>query len=352
MAVELNVNPTVEERFGAHLGMSDPKTGQLIDTESVSQDNKQPEDEREELVAETEETEEAAEEKLDASDEPAAESDEGQDDEYLETWADLAETFEVEPDELLAHIQIAGREGDGADTVSLKTIVDHYRAAPEANAQALTQLEQERTTEREAHDARIDELQRATLSMMSRVDAENHTDEWWNNLREKDPAQYISRREQQARDQRSIDSAFETMNAEKQRRATEDQAQADAYQSEQATLLFQIQPKWRDPKIGKAVHADVETYMKQFFSQQQLDELVDARSIEAVWKARQYDKSQERSPGLKKRLRKVSRKRLVKTARDERQAISAQEKAYRASSARLKETGRLEDGLDAFGRHI
>ena len=369
MTMDLSVNQDVAALFEAHLDEQDALGGENISPENPDSDSggerdpaprrkanlrevtpeTDPEPEADPDPEPTETPEEDAGE--DAGVEASGEEGEGEEGEdVIETWDDIAETFDVDPAELLGHIQIQGR---GENSVSLEHIVNEWRNAPESIANNETELAEMKAGFQKEHDERLQGLQAQTLMLMQRNESENHSQDWWDKLAEENPGEWIKRDRQRREDQRAIEEAFSTMKAEGERRTQASSETHSAYVAEQGELLFKLRPDWSEDKAGKAAHADIGSCLKRSgFSQEQRAELVDARSILTVWKAAQFDKMQDKAPALRKRLRKLPRKHRGTSARDDRPQKSAATRRFQASSERLRKTGRLEDGIEAFERFV
>ncbi len=359
MSMDLSVNEDVARLFETHLdeadGLSPEKTATTSEDRDTEGEEPHAEERRPKLRQVEEETAEEApegdQEELDTSAEEGAEAEgeeEGED--FIETWAELAETFEVPPDDLLGHIQIEGR---GDDLVPLQQIVSEWREAPNLISRGEAELGELRAEQTKVHDERIEQLQAQTLTLMQRLESENHSEEWWAKLRDDNPGEWIKRNEQRNQDKRSVEEAFATMRSEGERRSKVEAEDHDRYVSEQADLLYKLRPAWKDENAGKAAHADItEILNRSKFSDEQKRNLVDAKSIEIVWKAAQWDKSQDKKPALKKRLRRLPRKHRASSARDERPQVAAADKRYQSSSDKLRETGKFEDGVEAFERFL
>lgn len=351
MGMHLEVNQDVAGGFERYLDQSHPDTGEekqvaekTPDTTQQDDDEVEPQEEEETRQAADDEEEVVVEEPGEETETVAAEGD------TIETWTDLADVLEIEPDELLEHIQIQGR---GEGNISLSHIVEQWRNAPEANAESVARADAERTTQREEHKQVVDDLKRVTLGMIQRHDSQARPQEFWDKLRREDPAEYIRQTEQRTAEKHDIDTAFSQLQAEEERSSKEDDAAQQAYADEQADLVFKLRPDWQEPLQGKAAHEDISGYLQRNgFSQDQQEGLVDARSIVTVWKAAQYDKGQKAKPGLKKRLRKLPKKHIRASARNETTRNTARDKKRDSALDNFRKTGRIEDGAAFFEEHL
>jgi hypothetical protein len=355
MGMHLEVNQDVAGGFERYLDQSNPKTGEEIAAAEKTPDTAQPDGDEVETPEEEEARLAAAagEEEEPVVEEPGEETETAAtvaDDDTIETWSDLAEVLEIEPNELLEHIQIQGR---GEGNISLSHIVEQWRNAPEANAESVARADAERTTQREEHKQVVDDLKRVTLGMIQRHDSQARPQEFWDKLRREDPAEYIRQTEQRTAEKHDIDTAFAQLQSEEERSSKEEDAAQQAYADEQADLVFKLRPDWQEPLQGKAAHEDISGYLQRNgFSQDQQEGLVDARSIVTVWKAAQYDKGQKAKPGLKKRLRKLPKKHIRASARNETTRNTARDKKRDSALDNFRKTGRIEDGAAFFEEHL
>lgn len=269
----------------------------------------------------------------------------------INTFSDLATSFEVEESELLDHLQIMGREGE--DLVPLSQIVSQYRSGFSESQSSRVELEAERTQLRADSDTGMQRLQEVTARLVAKVEKNFTPEGGWDALRSSNPGEYIRLKEMQDSDRKDAEAAIVVMQEETNRRSQEDNAKNDRYVAQQAEKTFRLRPDWKTPVIGKAAHDDINSYLtNNGFDQEQISELVDANSIITVWKAAQYDKAQALRPELKKRLSKLPRKHLKASARDETVRNVAQDKQRKAASDKFRQTGRIEDSLTLFEEHI
>jgi hypothetical protein len=360
------VNPEVQAGFERFLDQSEVPVATENSSDSESQDSAPAEVEpnREEARLEDQESgpepvsaqaeDELApegDESAEGADEQAAAAPESGDNDVIDTVADLAASFEIEENEFLEHLQIAGR--DGEESVSLSTMVDHYRNAPAETEAARTEIETERTNLRASSDQFLTRLQDVTARIVARVDQQREPDGGWEKLRASNPAEYIRLRELEQSDRAQASEAIGLMREETDRRSKEDDAKYDVYVREEANKTFRLRPEWKTPAVAKAAHDDINSYLTNHgFEQEQIDQLVDANSIICVWKAAQYDKQQAAKPGVRKRLSKLPRKHLRTTARDETVRNVARDKQRKDVSDKFRQSGKIEDALALFGEHV
>ena len=312
-----------------------------------------PEEVREETTA-AEETAEVAEDESDAetSDEEVAAAAEGEEEldagQVIDTWDELAQSFEVDPQDLLSHMTVPDAQGNA---VSLADVVEAYNDPASTHLEEQVQARVE--TIRAASDTAMQELTAATAQVIARVQQHRAPDGGWDALRQSDPAEYIRQREMQDSDRRSAQDALDLMDRETARREGEDSSAKEQYLQQQAKLTYQLMPGWRDPNAGRAAQQEIHDYLvRSGFSKDQIEVLDDARSIVTVWKAAQWDRAQKAKPLRLKRLKGLPTKHVGATARDDTPRANAQQKEHNAALKKFEKSGNLEDALSLFEEHV
>ena len=273
------------------------------------------------------------------------------DPEYIDTWDALAESLEFDPTELLNHLQIPGR-ADG-ETVSLADAVDQYRRGPDLDAAAQARIDSVSEELREDSKKRYGELEKLTSRMISKIERHRAPQGGWDELRARDPSEYIRLTELQSADRADAEAAISSLEEEAARNTEASKKADEKNEREQTELTYKLRPDWRDAKVGRAAFDEIQGYLQTSgFNQEQMDSLIDARSIITVWKAAQYDKSQRKKPRLLKRLRKLPTKHVKATARDEVAPTSAREKERGATLDRFRKSGKIKDAVSLFEEHL
>lgn len=321
----------------------DQSTSEGTDAEEASETQ---EGSEEEASEETPAAEETSEETV-----AAAPADEETEAEYIDSWDDLAASLEFDPQELLDHLQIPGRaEGE---TISLSEAVNQYRSGPDLDAAARAEVDSVTAGLREDSKKRFSELETLTARMIGKIERHRAPAGGWDALRDSDPSEYIRLTEAQNADRADAEAAIASLQAEAQRHESEDKKLQERIEQEQTALTYKLRPDWRDAKVGRAAFEEIQGYLKTSgFSPEQVDSLIDARSIITVWKAAQYDKSQAKKPRLLKRLRKLPAKHVKASARDETAPVAAQQKEHDAALDKFRKSGQIKDAVSLFGEHI
>jgi len=167
------------------------------------------------------------------------------------------------------------------------------------------------------------------------------TDEYWANIKESDPMEYLVQREA-LRD-------VQTKNAERAYQLEQLQAQQDAERDEnlqrhiesENTKLHDVIPEWSDRKLAEAEKKLIMKFgLRSGYSQKELDRTFDSRAVSIMRKGALWDQMQEKKHGIKP-VRRQSMKPGSKSGDPGR--INAGKAAER-----LKKSGRVEDAAGVF----
>lgn len=272
------------------------------------------------------------------AEEPAAEE------RGIETWDDLASSFEVEPQQLLDHIRIRGR---GDEEVSLGHILHEYRRGPDRNVEAEMRAKQAEEARQAEHDRTIAELHEHTRDLIERVKQDRKVN--WEELRRTDLAEYVRLKEEAEGRERAAMRAVELSERERKRLEGEEAERREAWRKQQVELTFKLRPEWKDAKVADAAMAEVDAYMREVgFPEPVIESIEDALSIQTVWEAAQYRKLRKAQPEVNKRLRGLPKKALRPSARDETAPQVAERKERSRRLGTFRNSGRIEDGLSFF----
>ena len=193
----------------------------------------------------------------------------------------------------------------------------------------------------EASKLREQAVQALEFAQQQQPQTPEQTDEYWANLRESDPVQYLVERDG-LRD-------VQTKNAERAYQLEQLQKQQDAergenlnqFIEEQKVELLKLVPEWKDSKLANAEKKLVMEYGKSIgFTKQELDQAYDSRAVATMRKAALWDQLQEKKHGIKP-VRRQSMKPGSKSGDPGR---IKQGKA----AERLKKSGRVEDAAGVF----
>jgi hypothetical protein len=208
----------------------------------------------------------------------------------------------------------------------------------------------------EAERARIDEAKqlRDTYSQRLQVieqmlnqpaDNENLSE-----LRESDPIGYAIRVAERA----EKDKQLQAVQAERQRIAT--QQQAEQQEQLKGHLAVEVQklkewiPEFRDEAKADMARKDIKAYAKSIgFSDQELANVYDARAVQTLYKAMQYEKLMKGKSVATKKVNEAPK--TLKAGASQPQGTSEQE-AYKKQYQKLKQSGKKQDAAKLFEKFI
>ena len=205
----------------------------------------------------------------------------------------------------------------------------------------MEELHQKYTSEIEQiHQERqqyMDYLNQIVDQSMSGLDKYANVD--WDSLKNKDPVEYITKREEYRQSQEKLQS-MKNEQAQAQQKYAMDmkQAQSEMVQQEHKKLV-EAMPEWGDPAQQKTLSSSIKEYgLSQGFTEEELNSLVDHRSVLVLMKAAKLDKMEKSNVRAKKLKNKP------KVVRPGKGASQQKSKSKRAEQMkRLQGSGRVDD---------
>lgn len=162
----------------------------------------------------------------------------------------------------------------------------------------------------------------------------------WNKLKSEDPMAYM----QQKDALRDLEDSKRKLSEEKARIAAENQKDYEANlvkaRESQIKILADKLPEWVDPVKGAKLKSDVKNFaMAEGFSEQEIDMLMDARSIKVLNDARKYNEL------LKSKISKKKQKLVPKMQKPGTPQTKEDNRSdkIKAQRARLRKTGHVND---------
>ena len=315
---------SVTEAQEALLSLLEPEeeTPETEEAQPTEEEESQPleEDESFEEESEEEEAEEAEEE---------SEETEGEEEEELYAVTVNGEEVAVSLDELLSGYS---RQSDytrktqeiANDRKEMESLQQQYNSE-------IAQIQQER-------QQYMDALTNVMQGSMGELEKFANVD--WNALRENDPIEYVTTREQYREAQEKIQGLQnEQARAAQIQQAQNNQAQHQMLQVEKGKLVEAL-PDWGEPEKQKELATKLQSYAKeQGFTSDELNSLIDHRSILVLLKAQKYDqlqKSNVKSKKLKNKPKVIRAGSGTSTTKSDKSKRAAQMK-------RLRGTGHIDD---------
>ena len=248
------------------------------------------EEEESQPVAEDESFEEESEEEEEPEGEEESEETEGEQEEELYAVTVNGEEVAVSLDELLSGYS---RQSDYTrKTQEIATDRKEMEALQQRYNSEVQQIQQERQQYMEALTNVISNNS-AELEKFSNID--------WNTLRETDPIEYVTTREQYREAQEKVQAMHnQRAQAQQSQQVEMNKAQHQMLQVEKGKLVEAL-PEWGDPEKQKELSANLQSYAKdQGFSAEELNSLIDHRSVLVLLKAQKYDQLQNSDVKSKK----------------------------------------------------
>jgi len=304
----------------------------------MESEEEKPETEEAAPTEEEESTEETQDESLE--EEPEEEESE-EDDDYEGT-----EEREVEGQDLYA-VTIDGEEHQipldellkgysrQSDYTRKTQQVSEQRKEFDAMKQNMAQEYQQIQAERNQY---VQSLQNLMKTSMGNVDKFDNID--WETMKETDPIEYVTKREEFREAQEKVQGMRNEQQMAQQRQAAQEQTSRQELLQREHNALVDALPDWGNPDKQKGLAKGIRDYaMGQGFAKEELDSLVDHRSILVLLKAKQYDQLQKADVKSKK-LKNKPRVIRAGTGRDK----DADSKSKRtAKMKRLRSSGHVDD---------
>lgn len=338
--VSSNMQPgSMQEAEEAFLKMMNPppedneESEETQASEEVSED--EPESSENRVVGESEEeTEDDAEEE---ETEESLEEEESEDESETETVYTVrvdGKDVEVTEDELLK-----GYSRQADYTKKTQELAEYRRQMDGAVQQAQQEIQQTQ----QARAQYVDAVEAAISTNYAHLQQFQNVD--WERLKTEDREEYLTKRDDYRQAQEQI------AELQNQHKAATEQQQAEMAEQnkrmwmEEHHKMSQILPDWRDDEKRMAISKAIGEYaVGQGYTQEELDTLVDHRSILMLMKAKAYDDVRGKQQAV--RSKKVRNKPKVVRSKAKQEKAPSKARKRTAKLGRLKETGHVDDAAD------
>jgi len=308
---------------------TDEETNTTVDEEVVEDAEVQAEAEDAEEVAVEEPTEEEG--------ELEAEAEETVEDDYeIVDEEDLKYTVKVDGEELEVDIdELRNGYQRQADYTRKSQALAEQRKEIETIQSERMQLEQERQMYANGLQM-LQEQQKAKLQEFDSVD--------WNNLKEEDPYAYMLKKDEFRDAQERIANAEEQQYYIQQEQEQAHNSMRTQLVQQEYARLAEALPEWTSK--DSTIKEDIRKYAGEAgFLPQEVDQLVDHRSVLVLKKAMEYDRLTKKVAPKKKAVKKVPK--VQKSGRGKPKSEAADE-AVRKKRTRLRKSGKQEDAASIF----
>jgi len=268
------------------------------------------------------------------------------DEEELETGSeeDEAEEYdtdeEEEPEEEVYEVKSDGK----THQVTLQELKDSFSKGQ--NYTRKSQVLAEDRSAMEEKEAEISQLREQALEALEfarqqQPQMPERTEEYWTNLKETDPVQFLierdSVRDAQMQNQ-MVTQQMQELNSQKEAERTKN---LENYIEGQRDELLKLVPEWKDSKLANTEKKLIMEYGKSIgFTQDELDQAYDSRAVATMRKAALWDQLQQK----KGKLKPVQRQSMRAGSKS---GDPGKIKAGKATE-RLRKTGRVEDAASVF----
>jgi hypothetical protein len=317
---------SITEAHDALLSLMNPEGEILKEEEATPTEEEESTEETQDESLEEESEEESEEDEEEESEE--SDEEEGEEPDLYAVKVD-GEEIEVTFDELLK-----GYSRQSDYTKKTQELSEGRKEIEEAKStynSALTQMQQER----EHYVNQLNQILQNSSNNLKEYDKIN-----WDTLKEEDPIEYVKLRE----DYRDGKEKMQALNQQRQMAMQQQQAEAQKVQQEavqvERSRMVEALPEWGDPDKQKELATDVKSYaLTQGFSEEELNSLIDHRSVLVLMKAAKYD-ALEKADVKSKKLK--NKPKVIRTGKGK-GANSDSKSKLNAKMKRLQQSGRVDD---------
>ena len=338
--VSSNTQPgSMQEAEEAFLKMMNPppedteESEETQASEEVSEDEPEPSENRV-VDGSKEETEDDAEEE---ETEESLEEEESEDESETETVYTVrvdGKDVEVTEDELLK-----GYSRQADYTKKTQELAEYRRQMDGAMQQAQQEIQQTQ----QARAQYVDAVEAAISTNYAHLQQFQNVD--WERLKTEDREEYLTKRDDYRQAQEQISELQNQHKAAAEQQQAEMAEQNKRMWMEEHHKMSQILPEWRDDEKRMAISKAIGEYaVGQGYTKEELDTLVDHRSILMLMKAKAYDDVRGKQQTV--RSKKVRNKPKVVRSKAKQEKAPSKARKRTAKLGRLKETGHIDDAAD------
>ena len=319
---------SIEEAHEALLNMLEPEK-ETPETEEAAPT------EEEESIEETqdesleEESEDEAEEPDEGEEEESEETDDGEEEDPLYAVTVNGEEHEVTFDELLR-----GYSRQSDYTRKTQELSNDRKQMEELQKQYNSEVSTIQT-ERQQYMESLNQIianSSAGLDKFSNVD--------WQSLKDTDPIEYVTKKEEFREAQEKVQGMQQEQYQAQQRHAEESKNMRSHILKEEHGKLAAAIPEWSEPEKQKKMATEIRDYASsQGFSAEEINSLIDHRSLLVLLKASKYDAMQKADVKSKKLKNKP---RVIRSGTGRSKGEDSKSK-HTAKMKRLRSSGHVDD---------
>jgi hypothetical protein len=163
-----------------------------------------------------------------------------------------------------------------------------YTRKSQVLAEQRKQADEELAATQQERQRYLSQLEQFNTQADSKINELKSTD--WTKLKEEDPTEYMLKRDQYRELQENKRTVEEEQKNLQYKSQQEQQAKWQEELGRQQEIMAQRLPEWNDPTKGAKLKQDIKSFaVKTGFSEQEVDSLIDARSVDVLHKAMLYD---------------------------------------------------------------
>ena len=223
-----------------------------------------------------------------------------------------------------------------------------YTKKTQALAETRKTVEAERARIEEARQLRDTYAQR--LQVIEQMLNQNPDNENLSELRESDPIGYAIKIAERSEKEKQLQAVQVERQRIAQQQSQEQQEQLQSHLAQEAQKLREWIPEFRDEVKADMARKDIRNYAKSIgFSDQELATVYDARAVQTLYKAMQYEKLMKGKGVATKKVSEAPK--TLKAGAAQPQGSSEQE-AMKKQFQKLKQSGNKRDAAKLFENFI
>jgi len=239
---------------------------------------------------------------------------------------------------------------DGKDTeVTEDELLSGYSRQADYTRKSQVLAEQRKKMDEELAATQQERQQYQSQLEQFKIQADSKLEEFksvdWTKLKEEDPMEYALKRDQYRELQENKRLVAEEQQNLAQKQQKEMQTKWNEELARQQEVMAQRLPEWNDPEKGPKLKQNIKSFaLKKGFTEQEVDSLIDARSVDVLHKAMMYETLLEAKISQKKT--KVVPKVQKPGAPSTKSEVNSEK--VKQTRARLKRSGRVDDAALAI----
>jgi hypothetical protein len=205
---------------------------------------------------------------------------------------------------------------------------------------AAQQMQQEVSKTQQMRSQYVDALSTAIDTNYAHLQQYANVD--WETLKSQDKEEYLTKRDEYRQAQEGIQELQSKAQEAQQYQEQEMQVQHQQVLQEEHAKMVSILPEWNDPDTQRAIAKTVSEFaLSKGYTQEELSQLVDHRSILVLMQAKAYEDMTRKQHEI--RAKKVKNKPQVIKTKAKREKSEIGKGKRKAKLQRLQQTGHVDD---------